>query len=102
MDNICRKYFTIRQSKNGTIIHRNETAINQSLHYKGYLVILSNTVKDASETLFIYRTKDNVEKAFDNLKNNLDLHRLRGGIVPIITWCGANYLFKQWVKVCCA
>lgn len=71
------KYLTIHKSKNGIIIHRNEKEINESLKYKGYLVIISNDIKDASEALLIYRTKDSVEKAFNNLKNELDLVRLR-------------------------
>jgi transposase len=37
---------------------------------------LSNESKDAVEALSIYRSKDLVEKAFDNLKERLNLRRL--------------------------
>jgi transposase len=39
--------------------------------------MLSNDIFDPKEALYVYRTKDKVEKAFDNLKNELDLKRLR-------------------------
>jgi transposase len=37
---------------------------------------LSNEIKEAQEALEIYRNKDLVEKAFDNLKERLNLRRL--------------------------
>jgi hypothetical protein len=38
---------------------------------------MSNKIKSAKEALEIYRTKDVVEKSFDDLKNHLDMKRLR-------------------------
>lgn len=75
-DAVASKYFTTRNSKNGLIIHRNEEAINKEIALNGYFVILSNDSKNAEYILNIYRTKDVVEKSFDNLKNGLDLKRL--------------------------
>lgn len=72
-----RKYLTIRRSKNGLNIHRKEQAIADALQYKGYVVIITNDIRDAYETLYLYRAKDAVERAFDNMKNELDLKRLR-------------------------
>ena len=42
----------------------------------GYFALLSNEIKDASEALEIYRNKDLVEKAFENLKERLNLRRV--------------------------
>jgi transposase len=73
----CLKYLTVRHSKNGMHLHRNEDAIHAALHYKGSVVILTNDMRDAYETLSVYRAKDAVERAFDNMKNELDMKRLR-------------------------
>jgi transposase len=71
------KYLTVRRSKSGLRISRNEEAIDTSLRYKGYMVMMSNDVRDPQECLAFYRAKDAVEKAFDNMKNELDMKRLR-------------------------
>jgi len=71
------KFLTIRNSKKKLIIHRNEEVINEYLKNKGFVVIISNDLHDVQETLFLYRSKDIVEQAFDNLKNELDMKRLR-------------------------
>lgn len=42
----------------------------------GYFVLLSNDVKDATEALQIYRSKDVVEKAFGNIKERLSGRRM--------------------------
>lgn len=40
-------------------------------------MILTSKFKDPLEALAVYREKDVVEKCFDNLKNDLDMKRLR-------------------------
>lgn len=45
--------------------------------YAGFFCILSNKVKDPMDALRIYREKDVVENSFDDLKNGLDMKRLR-------------------------
>jgi transposase len=45
--------------------------------YCGFFCIMSNKIKNAGEALEVYRTKDVVEKSFDDLKNHLDMKRLR-------------------------
>jgi transposase len=72
-------YFTVKETpKRGRKITYNQEAIDA---YKtgvaGFLVLLSNDIKDPIEALKTYRNKDVVEKAFDNLKNCLDSKRLR-------------------------
>lgn len=43
----------------------------------GFFCILTNGYKDASKTLMTYRAKEAVENCFDDLKNQLDMNRLR-------------------------
>lgn len=45
--------------------------------YVGYWAILSNCEKDAATALAFYRRRDVVEKHFDDMKNTLDMERLR-------------------------
>jgi len=73
----CMKYLVTRHSKNGLLLHRNDQAIHDALLYRGYVVILSNDMRDPYDMLCVYRAKDAVERAFDNMKNELDLKRLR-------------------------
>lgn len=40
-------------------------------------MLATNDVKDPVEALEIYRMKDTIEKHFDDLKNDLDMKRLR-------------------------
>ena len=62
-----KKHFALQQNKKG---------INEALAYKGSVVIVGNSGMKAKEALSLYRDKDVVEKAFDNLKNELDTNRL--------------------------
>ena len=45
--------------------------------YAGFQAILSTSFKDPIEALWVYRNKDIVEKCFDDLKNSIDMKRLR-------------------------
>lgn len=74
----AKKYFSFQKNKEGTYnIHRREEVIREQLELTGYFVILTNDSKDSEYILNVYRTKDVVEKSFDNIKNELDLERLR-------------------------
>lgn len=72
-------FFVIKTTpKSGTKVTYNNNAVNQYIkRYTGFQVILTNAIKDPVETLQIYRDKDVVEKCFDDLKNQLDMKRLR-------------------------
>jgi len=79
-DEACVKYLIIRKSETsefGYTINVREDVVAQALETAGWLVIISNDVADAKEALTIYRHKDVVEKGFLQLKNRLDLDRLR-------------------------
>ena len=72
-------YFVVKTTpKRGRQISYNQDAINgYKKNAAGFLVLLSNDVKDSVDAIKIYRNKDVVEKSFDNLKNALDMKRLR-------------------------
>lgn len=77
-DSMAKHYFTFHKTKDGCYnIHRKKDVIDSEKKLAGYFVILTNHYKDPEQLLEIYRNKDVVEKSFDNLKNDLDLHRLR-------------------------
>lgn len=72
-------FFIIKTTpKRGTKVSYNNEAVSQYIkRYAGFQAILSNAIKDPIETLQVYRDKDVVEKCFDDLKNQLDMKRLR-------------------------
>lgn len=74
-----QKYLSMKKSnKSGklAVCIRHEV-LEKELRHSGWMVLISNHVKDATEALRIYRAKDVIEKGFLKLKNNLDLNRLR-------------------------
>lgn len=71
------KYFEVRSTPvRGTKVIAKEEAMAESKRNYGYFTLLSNEIKDAATALEIYRNKDLVEKAFDNLKERLNLRRV--------------------------
>jgi hypothetical protein len=64
--------------KRGRKVTYNMEAVSQYINrYAGFQVLFGNGIKDAVEALQVYRDKDIVEKCFDDLKNQLDMKRLR-------------------------
>jgi transposase len=72
-------YFVVKTfPKRGRKVTYNEEAVSQYIsRYAGFQALYSNGIKDPLEALQIYRDKDVVEKCFDDLKNQLDMKRLR-------------------------
>lgn len=72
-------FFLIKTTpKRGTKVSYNNQTVSQYIkRYTGFQAILSNSIKDPVEALQVYRDKDVVEKCFDDLKNQLDMKRLR-------------------------
>lgn len=70
------KYF-IEEKRNEKLYKYNQKAINEEISKFGYFVLLSNSISDASKAITIYRNKDVVEKTFFNLKNRLDMKRVK-------------------------
>lgn len=73
------RYLIVKETpKRGLRITFNEEAIQKHRRrYSGFFCILSNKIADAKKALSVYRTKDVVENSFDDLKNHLDMKRLR-------------------------
>ena len=72
-------FFVIKTTpKKGTLVSYNTQAVNQYIkRYAGFQALLTNSIKNPVESLQVYRDKDVVEKCFDDLKNQLDMKRLR-------------------------
>ena len=75
-----QKYLDIRQvekTNGGYTVKVRENVVEEELETAGWMVVISNCVKDAKEAIKAYREKDVIEKGFLRLKNSLDLGRLR-------------------------
>jgi hypothetical protein len=60
-----------------TVLYNDEAIQKYRNQYAGFHAILTDDIKDPVEALRVYRDKDAVEKCFDDLKNQLDMKRLR-------------------------
>lgn len=71
------EYFEVKSTPvRGIKVVAKEEALAEAKRNYGYFALLSNETKDAVKALEIYRNKDLVEKAFDNLKERLNLRRV--------------------------
>lgn len=73
------RFFTVKEiPKRGRKVEYNQEAIDAyRKNSVGWFVLATNDIKDPVEALEVYRMKDAVEKHFDDLKNDLDMKRLR-------------------------
>jgi transposase len=71
------KYFQLEQLTDQITITIKDDVIRDELKYEGYMVVFSNDLSEIEQVFKIYRRKDVIEKAFDNLKNDLDVKRLK-------------------------
>jgi transposase len=73
------RYFIVKETlKRGITISFNDEEIQRyRKRYAGFFCILSTTHKAPMEALRVYRAKEIVENCFDDLKNQLDMKRLR-------------------------
>ncbi|MDR0676828.1 MAG: transposase, partial [Elusimicrobiota bacterium] len=51
--------------------------IDRAAGWCGFFCLITNTDYDSAEILLKYRQKDIIEKAFDDIKNHIDMKRLR-------------------------
>jgi transposase len=71
------KFFDIQLGENGTFTYDlNYDKVNEEAKNAGFFCILSNLPNNSIEILDIYKRKDNIEKAFDDLKNFIDMKRM--------------------------
>lgn len=73
------EYFISTTDSNGKIqaVEPKQEAINAAKRNYGYFAIVSNDISDTWTALSMYRRRDVAEKAFHNLKDCLDVRRLR-------------------------
>lgn len=78
-DEFYKRFFIINETpRRGRKIEFNKSEIQKyRKRYAGFFCLMSNTIKDPMAALNIYRDKDCVENCFDDLKNQLDMKRLR-------------------------
>lgn len=97
IDKNLRKYLIVKQTpKRGLQVEFNEEEIQKKRgKYSGFFCIFSNKIKDAKEALRVYRNKDVVENCFDDLKNHMDMKRLRVHTSPTMN----GRLFLQFVAL---
>ena len=74
---LYRKYFQIKETPaRGMQITVNQEVIDCKKERFGYFALISNDMKNPSEALSRYRNRDMIEKAFDNVKDQLNCRRL--------------------------
>ena len=71
------KYFVITKEKDDFSFTRNNKKINEIHARLGYFFILTNKDLSSQQVISIYRKRDVIEKGFDEIKNGLDMNRLR-------------------------
>ena len=71
------KCFQLLETKKKIYIDRKEKEINKIIAFKGKFVLATNSNLDPEEVLDYYRKKDQVEKVFDDLKNELKEKKFR-------------------------
>lgn len=74
-----RRYLIVKETpKRGLKVLFNDDEIKKRRkRYSGFFCVFSNKIKDPREALKAYRDKDTVENCFDDLKNHMDMKRLR-------------------------
>ena len=71
------KYFDVKTTPvRGQKVMAKENVLADARKNYGFFALLGNEVMDANRALLIYRNKDVVEKAFDNVKDRLDMRRM--------------------------
>lgn len=72
-----QQYFIVTETpKRGVKAQVKQDAVDERKRYYGFFALISNDTMEAKRALELYRTKDVVEKGFNNLKEKLNLRRL--------------------------
>ena len=71
------RFFDIGTEKGKLVFARNYDRIDEASKSCGFFCILTNAGLTSAETLGVYRRKDAIEKGFDDIKNHIDMKRLR-------------------------
>jgi len=75
----AEEYFIITDYGEGVrTVDRNHDAVDDKIRNLGYFLMMTTDMgKTPEDILDVYRRKDIIEKSFDELKNDLDMKRLR-------------------------
>jgi transposase len=71
------RYFVITKTRDGFSFERDNAKINETRERLGYFFMLTNKELTPEKVVSIYRKRDVIEKGFDEIKNGLDMNRLR-------------------------
>ena len=71
------RFFNISTGNGKLSFARNYDRIDGASKNCGVFCILTNTALTSAEVLAIYRKKDEIEKGFDDIKNHIDMKRMR-------------------------
>lgn len=75
-EKLYQKYFIVNETPaRGVRLIPKEEAIKAKEGQFGYFALISNSIKSATEAIDIHRSKDLIEKAYDDLKNRLSMRR---------------------------
>ena len=85
------RYFECTVDGRKIQLHRRVNAISQAVNRFGKTILLSATRRKWDEVLLLYRERDEVEKRFDDLKNELEVMPLR--VHKIETLQGLLFIF---------
>jgi len=70
------KFFIVKKTPvRGISVMANDEEVRKAERNFGYFALFSNTIKDPLQALDTYRSKDLIEKTFDNLKDRLNMKR---------------------------
>ena len=74
---LYEKYFDVKTTPvRGQKVMAKENVLVDARKNFGFFALLGNETMDANRALLTYRNKDVVEKAFDNIKDRLDMRRM--------------------------
>jgi transposase len=92
-----KDFFIVKETpvRGQTVQYNNDAIQKYRNRYAGFYTLLTDDFKDPVEALRIYRDKDVVEKCFDDLKNQLDMRRLRVHTSPAMD----GRLFVQFIAL---
>ena len=85
------RYFECTVNDKTIYLRRRANAISQAVNRFGKTILISSTKRSWDEVLSLYRERDEVEKKFDDLKNELEVMPLR--VQKLATLQGLLFIF---------
>lgn len=72
-----KKYFTVKETSKGRVVEQNGDAIMRYNDVAGFIVLVSNSIKNPTTALEFYIKKDKIQRNFENLRNEIDRTALK-------------------------